>query len=38
MGSPPQQAAPMNQGHGSSEQRVRAFLKGYDLGVEECLT
>jgi hypothetical protein len=32
-----QQAAPLNQGHGTSEQRVRAFLKGYDGGVELCL-
>jgi predicted metalloprotease len=38
LGSPPMQAAPMSQGHGTSEQRVRAFLQGYDHGVADCLT
>jgi predicted metalloprotease len=37
LGSPPQQAIAINQGHGGSEQRVRAFLDGYDGGVEVCL-
>lgn len=37
LGSPPMQEVGMNQGHGGSEQRVRAFLGGYDGGVEVCL-
>ena len=37
MASPPQQEVGLNKGHGTSEQRVRAFLQGYDQGTESCL-
>jgi len=37
LGAPPQQEVGLNRGHGSSEQRVRAFLRGYDRGAEACL-
>ena len=37
LGSPPQQEVGLNRGHGTSEQRVRAFLRGFDHGAEACL-
>jgi hypothetical protein len=37
LGAPPQQEVGMNKGHGTSEQRVRAVLRGYDHGTAPCL-
>ena len=37
LGAPQQQEVGMNRGHGTSEQRVRAFLRGYDHGTAPCL-
>lgn len=36
LGAPPQRAVGLNRGHGTTEQRLRAFLRGYDSGVEVC--
>ena len=35
LGEPAREVGP-NRGHASSEQRVRAFLRGYDRGTEAC--
>ena len=36
LGAEPVQEVGLNRGHGSSEQQVRAFLRGYDHGTEAC--